>query len=53
MSVLVCALAVLPSRLKGEVVDTTPGVATLKVVIVVPSRYPTNKLDIARASRSN
>jgi hypothetical protein len=50
---LVYALADLSSRLKGEVVDTIPGAATLEVVVVAPSRNPTNKLAITRSSRSN
>jgi hypothetical protein len=47
MSLLVCALAELSSRFEGEVVDTTPGATTLEVVIVAPSRNPSNKLDIS------
>jgi hypothetical protein len=53
MSLLVCALAELSSRFEGEVVDTTPGATTLEVVVVAPSRNPSNKLDISRSSRSN
>jgi hypothetical protein len=46
MSLLVCPLAKLSSRFQGEVVETTPGATTLKVVMVAPSRNPSNKLDI-------
>jgi hypothetical protein len=53
MSLLVCALAELSSRFEGEVVDTTPGATTLEVVVVAPSRNPSNKLDISRSSGSN
>jgi hypothetical protein len=53
MSLLVCPLAELSSRFKGEVVDTTPGATTLKVVVVAPSRNPSNKLDITRSSGPN
>jgi hypothetical protein len=53
LSLLVCALVELSSRFKGYVVDTTPGAATLEVVVVAPSRNPSNKLDITRSSRSN
>jgi hypothetical protein len=53
MSLLVWALAELSSRFEGEVVDTTPGATTLKVVVVAPSRNPSNKLDITRSGRPN
>jgi hypothetical protein len=44
MSLLVCALAELSSRFKGEVVDTTSGAATLGVAEVAPSRNSSNKV---------
>jgi hypothetical protein len=47
------ALADLSSRLKGKVVNTTPSIPTLEVVVVAPSRNPTNKLAVTRLSRSN
>jgi hypothetical protein len=53
MSLLVCALAELSSRFEDKVVDTTPGATTLDVVVVAPSRNPSNKLDISRSSGSN
>jgi hypothetical protein len=52
MSLLVCALSELSSSFEDEVVDTTLG-ATLEVVIVAPSRNPSNKLDISRSSGSD
>jgi hypothetical protein len=44
MSLLACALTELASRFEGYVVDTTPGVATLEVVIGAPGRNPSNQL---------
>jgi hypothetical protein len=53
MSLLVCPLAELSSRFEGEVVDTSRGATILKVVVVAPSRNPSNKLDRTRSSRPN
>jgi hypothetical protein len=51
VSLLVYASAGLSSRLKGQVVDAALSVPTLEVVIVAPSRNPTNELAGTRSSR--
>jgi hypothetical protein len=53
MSLLVRALAELSSSFEGKVVDTTLGATTLEVVVVAPSRKPSNKLDTSPSSGSD